>query len=115
MKRSSRLTRNDVIKHVRKEGITFARRTIVLGLLPNQLGKNRVAVIAGRSVGGAVQRNLAKRQLRSAYKTFQSELNEGFDIVLIARRPILKANYASQLNEMRLLLEQAGLMKERVR
>jgi ribonuclease P protein component len=87
----------------------------VLGSLPNQLQppyQNRVAVIAGRSVGGAVQRNLAKRRLRSAYRYFEAELQQGYDLVLIARRPILEADYQSLLEAMKSLFSQAGLMKE---
>lgn len=115
MKRSSRLTQNEEIKRVRREGLSFAHETIVLGYLQNQTGKNRVAVIAGRSVGGAVQRNLAKRRLRSAYQHFQPALQQGNDIVLIARKPILETKYEIFLHELESLLEKAGLMKANVR
>ncbi len=114
MKRSYRLTRNDDIIRVRGEGPSFAQKSIVLALLPNNLEDNRVAVIAGRSVGGAVQRNLAKRRLRSAFQYFQPKLQKGYDLVLIARRLILKTDYQSLLNELRSLLKQAGLLKEQV-
>jgi len=93
----------------------LAHETIVLGCLQNQTEENRVAVIAGRSVGGAVQRNLAKRRLRSAYQHFQSALRQGNDIVLIARKPILEKDYQIFLAELKSLLEQAGLMKANVR
>jgi len=71
-----------------------------------------VAVIAGRSVGGAIQRNLAKRRLRSAYQYFETQLKQGYDLVLIARRPILQAGYQSLLEAMKALFSKAGLMKE---
>jgi len=115
LNRSSRLTRNDDIKHVRMEGLSIAHETIVLGFLQNQTEKNKVAVIAGRSIGGAVQRNYAKRRLRSAYQHFQSALQQGYDIVLIARKPILERDYQTFLIELKSLLEQAGLMKANVR
>lgn len=97
---------------MRREGTSFTHKTVVLDFLPNQLEENRVAVIAGRSIGGAVQRNFAKRRLRSAYQLFQSRLQKGYDLVLIARRPILEADYQSLLGELNLLFEQAGLMKD---
>lgn len=112
MKRSSRLSRSDDINRVRQLGQFFVHDTIVLGTLPNQFDKNRIAIVAGRSVGGAVQRNLAKRRMRSAYQTLQAALNQGFDLVFIARRRILSADYSVLLIEMEAVLEQAGLMKE---
>lgn len=114
MTRSSRLTRSEDIKHVREEGHSFAQRSLVIGCLPNQTSINRIAIIAGRSVGGAVQRNLAKRRMRSAFQSIQRELTEGFDLVLIARKPILTQDYSKLLDEMRALFEKADLMKESV-
>lgn len=85
---------------------------IVLGVLPNQLDQNRVAVIAGRSVGGAVQRNLAKRRIRSAFQSFQADLYPGYNLVIIARKPILEHDYRTLQRSMASLLKRAGLIKE---
>ena len=115
MKRSFRLTRSEDINRVRREGISIAHETIVLGFKSNDLGKNRIAVIAGRSIGGAVQRNLAKRRIRSAFQCFQPLSAKGFDIVIIARKHILEIEYHALEDALRSLLEKAGLLKENVR
>lgn len=112
--RRLRLTRNDDINRVRQQGRSLANTNIVLGFLPNQLNQNRIAVIAGRSVGGAVQRNFAKRRIRSAFQKLQAELVQGYDLVLIARKPILDVDFQSILAGMRSLVVQAGLMKDNV-
>ena len=114
MKRSTRLTRNEDIKRVRKDGQSIAHRALVLGYLSNNLEKNRIAIIAGRSVGGAVQRNLAKRRMRSAIQYLQEELCQGYDLIIIARKPILEINYSLLLGALRSLLEKAGLLKVKV-
>lgn len=114
MKRSSRLTQSDDINRVRGKGFSFAHETIVLVFLPNDLSENRVATIAGRSVGGAVQRNFAKRRLRSAYQYFQPKLKNGYDMLLIARRLILVKDYQVLLDELRSIFEQAGILKDKV-
>ena len=114
MRRSSRLTRSEDIRHVRQAGRTFAHRTIVLGVLPNQLAINRTAVIAGRSVGGAVQRNLAKRRMRSAFRPLEADLDQGYDLILIARKSILDLPYPALSEAMRTLFLQAELMKDDV-
>jgi ribonuclease P protein component len=113
VQRRHRLTRKNDIKRVRQEGRSLANAMLVLGYLPNQLEQNRTAVIAGRSVGGAVQRNYAKRRIRSALSTLQPELTQGYDLVLIARKPLLDSEYQYVIDGMQSLLSRAGLLKEK--
>ncbi len=114
MKKSSRLTRSEDIRRVRSEGRSLAHPSLVVGFLPNQIEQNRFAVIAGRSVGGAVQRNLAKRRIRSVIQTLDDFLKQGFDIIIIARRSILDIEYQSLVEALQQLLDRAGLMKDKV-
>lgn len=60
-------------------------------ILPNDLGVARIGIAAGRSVGGAVQRNRAKRMLRAAIQAQPQEIAANMDVVFLARRPILDA------------------------
>lgn len=112
MNRRFRLTQNEAVNRVRQEGHSFVHEAIVLGTLQNQLDQNRIAVIAGRSVGGAVQRNLAKRRIRSILRELLPEMEEGFDLVAIARKPILQKDYAGLEQIIRKLLDQAGVTKD---
>jgi ribonuclease P protein component len=114
LKKSSRLTGSEDIRRVRSEGKSFAHRAVVVGFLPNRIEQNRVAVIAGRSVGGAVQRNFAKRRIRSVIQTLDGFLNQGFDIIVIARQSILNIEYQSLVEALQQLLDRAGLMKDKV-
>ena len=114
MKKSSRLTRSEDIRRVRSEGRSFAHPSVVVGFLPNQIEQNRLAVIAGRSVGGAVQRNLAKRRIRSVIQKLDDFLKQGFDIIIIARRSMLDIEYQSLVEALQQLLDRAGLMKDKV-
>lgn len=109
MKRSFRLTRSEDISRVRQEGKTYVHQQLILGVLPNLQGSNRAAIIASRSVGGAVQRNLAKRRIRSAVQSLTAELYQGFDLVIIARKPFLAHPYQSNLAALRSLLNRARL------
>jgi len=113
VQRRLRLTRSDDIKRVRQEGRSLANTMLVLAFLPNQLNQNRITVIAGRSVGGAVQRNFAKRRLRSAIQDLIMEFEQGFDLVLIARRPVLSVDHTLIVRGLRSLALQAGLLKDK--
>lgn len=112
MKRSSRLSRGADIDRVRQAGRNYAHKTFVLGILANQHNVNRIAVIAGKSVGNAVHRNLAKRRLRSAWSSFEEQAVPGYDLVLIARKPLLEVPYSDLTSALHTLLTRAGLLRD---
>lgn len=51
----------------------------------------RLGIIASRRVGGAVQRNRAKRLLREVFRLHGSQLPAGVDLVAVARNSIARA------------------------
>ena len=85
MQRKFRLTRSTDFKRVRRSGKSYAHPFVVLVVQASETPKVRVGVTAGRSVGGAVQRNRAKRLLREAIRPLLPDLFSGWDLILIAR------------------------------
>ncbi|MCC6241901.1 MAG: ribonuclease P protein component [Gemmatimonadaceae bacterium] len=76
---------------VQGQGRRVASRHLTLLALPNTLGVNRLGVVASRRLGGAVQRNRAKRRLREMFRATQPEVpvtGQAYDIVVIPRREI---------------------------
>ena len=63
-------------------------------------GSGRLAVIAGKRVGGAVQRNRARRVLRAAWATLAPTAADR-DVVLVARDAIVGARSQDVAGEMR--------------
>ena len=58
---------------------------------PGREGRPRVAVVAGRKVGSAVERNRAKRRLREAVAV--APISDGCDYMVIASRAVLEAPF----------------------
>lgn len=54
----------------------------------NRMSYTRFGITAGKKVGGAVQRNRAKRIIRAAYRKNELLLPIGYDIVVVARPDI---------------------------
>lgn len=54
-----------------------------------------------RRVGGAVDRNRARRRLREAYRRLQERFPEGIDVVFIGRSLVLTLPFPELLEEMR--------------
>jgi len=74
----------------------------------------RLGVVASRRLGGAVKRNRARRLLREAFRRERPHMHGDFDVVLVARREILEADWQSIREELRRLARRAGLLGEPV-
>jgi ribonuclease P protein component len=109
VKRRFRLTRSIDFKRVRNQGKSFAHPLVVLVKLPSTEDRPRVGISTSRSVGGAVQRNRAKRLLRESIRPLIPLLSPGWDIVLVARAPLVTAAFQDVQSVVELLLRRAGL------
>jgi len=89
VQRKFRLTRSTDFKRVRRTGKSFAHPFVVLVIHASETPRVRVGVTAGRSVGGAVHRNRAKRLLREAMRPLLPDLLPNWDLILIARPTLL--------------------------
>jgi ribonuclease P protein component len=76
-----------------REGRRLVNPLFVAFALATSDGKLRMAVVASRKVGGAVQRNRAKRLLREAYRRNLPRREVSADVVLVARGPLVKATF----------------------
>lgn len=107
--RSRRLSDRRVFSQLKAEGRRLARGCLVVNWAdapsPNQ---SRLGVIASRKVGGAVERNRAKRQLREAYRQHQDELRPAV-VILVARPSIRNKPFAHVEKDLLSALHQAGL------
>lgn len=110
MKRKFRLTSATDFKRVRRSGKSYAHPLVVLISTPNTHETSRFGISAGRSVGNAVHRNKAKRQLREIIRHLITVIPCGWDLVILARRPITGANYRDINAAVQQLLSKAGIL-----
>ena len=97
LRAGQRLRRNNDFRAVREQGRRHDGGAFLLTwcLRPGPTGPARVGVVASRAaVGGAVQRNRAKRRLRALYRRHQALLPPGTDLVLTARVAMLTMEFS---------------------
>lgn len=77
---------------------------------PNGLDHTRFAVIASKSVGIAVNRNRCKRIIRACINQNLSKYLPGFDVLYIARKPLLQANHMDVVSSFESVNRSARLL-----
>ncbi len=112
--RRFRLRKNADFQRVRREGKSYAHPLVVLVVAPNQTGRVRVGVAAGKRIGNAVRRNRAKRRLREIMRPLLPCICPGYDLMLIARPPVAEAEFSQIRNAVVTLLRRARLLQKEV-
>jgi len=111
LSRKQRLKSSKLIKEAFAQGRCFAGNLMVMLVRAGCDTSLRLAVMAGKKIGGAVARNRAKRRLREAFRLNRLCLKSNCDIVLIARDKINKASWPEVQAELIALAGQAGILK----
>ena len=72
---------------------------------------SRVGITASRKTGNAVKRNRAKRVIRQAYRELSGEIQQGWDIIFVARSCTYLKKSTEINSVMRAQLKAAGILK----
>ncbi|HMN29325.1 MAG TPA: ribonuclease P protein component [Caldilineaceae bacterium] len=112
MKARYRVRDNERFQIVRKQGEAYHSELLVLCALANGLAYSRFGFSVSSRIGGAVVRNRIKRRLREAIRLRMDQIKPGWDVVLIARHPIRRANYHQMDAACARLLRRAHLLRD---
>lgn len=104
---SQTLTDNKSFLRLYKRGKSVVTPAVVAYFTPNRLSYNRVGISASKKVGGAVERNRARRVIRAAYTATEPLFPIGYDLVFVARAktPRLKAHAVAAAIKREILLK----------
>jgi ribonuclease P protein component len=98
-----RIRRRPEFKLIYERGAKVHSRYSTIFMLPNDGGVGRLGIAATRKLGGAVQRNRAKRLIREVFR--RNKIAPGFDVVVIPKRDLLDASLSDIEADYRALIE----------
>lgn len=106
------LKRNGDFRRAYAIGKCLRDPALVIYIVKNRAGCRRLGITAGKKIGGAVERNRARRIIKAAFCELAGELPDNFDFVFVARTRTCKMK-STQINAvMRRLLAKAGILKD---
>ncbi len=106
------LTRRAQYQAVYKSGKVFTDSLLVVKILSNGLDTTRIGFSVSKEVGKAVVRNHRKRLLKEIVRML--EFKSGLDIVFIARRNIINADFKQLQKSVVGLLNRACILENNV-
>ena len=106
------LCENYMFQRLYRSGKSAVTPWVAIYFMRNRLGQNRLGITASKKIGGAVQRNRARRIIKEAYRLIEPDLNKGFDIVIVARKKAVYGKMWDIRKSLERVLESSPLISK---
>ncbi|MDR1960961.1 MAG: ribonuclease P protein component [Gracilibacteraceae bacterium] len=111
LKRELRLNKGGQYKFVFRAGRNCVTKYMAAYVVKQETTK--IGFIASKKTGNAVCRNRAKRLMREAVRLLLPRVKEGFHMILIARKPIVRASLREAVQSVLYVWRKTGVKHER--
>ena len=109
MQKTQKLTENYLFRRMYSRGKSSVSPTVVLYYHKrSSLKNNLLGITATKKVGGAVQRNRARRVIQESYRLLEPQLGTGYTFVIVARSKAARVKMQAVKDDLRRLLEKSG-------
>ena len=71
----------------------------------------RFGMATGRRLGNAVVRNRVRRRIRASLRALLPEIRPGYDVLIVARPPIIEADQAALTAGLGRVLARSGILE----
>ena len=93
MKFSESLKKNRDFQSVYRKGKPYGNKYLVMYLLANDLGRNRVGISVSKKVGNSVVRHRMTRLIREIFRLNKKNIRNGLDIITVVRVAAKESDY----------------------
>ena len=106
------LKENNVFRRLYYKGANAGNRYLVIYCRRNALGVNRLGLTVSTKLGHAVVRNRVRRRLREVVRLNEGRLQNGYDIVLVARSAAVEAEFTALTRAFLMAADKVGILKQ---
>ncbi len=106
------LTRPHDFAALQERGTIRSHPLLSARVLRTDLATTRFGLATSRALGSAVVRNRVRRRLREAIRSLLPSVRPGWDVLVIARPAIVRAEYRAVGDALARLLGRAGVVAE---
>ncbi|MEG1257096.1 ribonuclease P protein component [Clostridium sp.] len=107
--KEERLRKNPEFRLVYRRGKSTATSLLVLYVLKNNKGINRIGISVSKKVGKSVVRSRVKRLIGESARLNKQGLKQGYDLVFVARSASNDKCYKEIENSVKYLFRKSGL------
>ncbi len=112
MEKTVPLTKNYEFMRLYKKGKFFVGKHMVLYVMPNKFGINRLGITVSRKFGKSVKRNRIRRLIRENYRLYEEAVKPGFDCVIVARSSEMMPEFSDVKKEMKFLMKRLEIFDQ---
>jgi len=105
------LKENSAFRRLYYKGASAGNRFLVIYCRRNGLGCNRLGLTVSTKLGHAVVRNRMRRRLREIVRLNEGRLQNGYDVVIVARTAAVEAEFAALTRAFLTAADRVGLLK----
>ena len=93
-----------------RKGQSFIGPSVVTYVIKNRNGFIRIGITSSKKIGCAVKRNRARRVIRRAVRSLDLYMNQGYDIIFVARSRTAKVKSYEVAALIEKQLKEAGVI-----
>ena len=112
LRRAGTITDNCDFRRAYARGKVFTNPALVTYVRKNRAGICRVGITASKKIGGAVERNRARRVIRAACLALPETVTGHYDIVFVARTRTIRTKSTELIPVIRKHLQSAGVIRD---
>ncbi|QIL45997.1 ribonuclease P protein component [Vagococcus coleopterorum] len=112
MKKSYRIKKETEFQKIMQLKNTFANRNFVIYIEPFDQKHFRVGLSVGKKIGNAVTRNYIKRVIRNNLNQLDSQINQNYNVIIIARPNIVNLSFEEIKKNLLHVFKLANILKK---
>ncbi|MCL1829843.1 MAG: ribonuclease P protein component [Oscillospiraceae bacterium] len=105
------LNKNFQFQQVYRKGQSYVAPTVVTYILSKPRGQVRYGITASKKIGGAVDRNRARRVIRAALSELLPDIDGAYDLVFVARKATITTKSHHLYSVLHSQFTKAGIIR----